>query len=424
MVIINMLILFPIIVSPYNESKPEIERRNSGYIIVYEMEGNKIYGANLNLYGNLIDTFKIAEPLWNGDLKIPKIARVSNDTFFVVYQYEPHIPISDSVYYSILGRNIFYVDSVSLGQEKILYEGYWSYGEVFGYFNPVIKGGVSGFLLMVQADMIEPVAVISAKYSFRTPTGETINTYDEIKKGMYAADFCNSCFYMIDRGRYPPPSDTIVIFKFTQTGNILDSNLLYNTDFWYTFPQMQVENEYLAVVFPFSNLSIYFFHTIDTLKNIFNTNFSWTNSFKLLSNSSYFYLFVSKGDTLKGQRFFHNGVPKDSSPQTIYIDDLPVQNIDGIWDGSRFFIVYEKNNDLYGLFVDSSFVEIKENEGYEKYNRINFKGFVLNKIYTPFFKKDILIYSIMGYRFQNKQVAPGVYIVIHKGEKSKIILLR
>lgn len=422
--IINMLILFPIIVSPYNESKPAVEKRNSGYIIVYEMEGNKIYGADLNLYGSLIDTFKIAQPLWDGNLKIPRIARVNNDTFFVVYQYEPHFPSSDTVYYSILGRNIFYIDTVSLGQEKILYEGYQSYWETFGFQNPIIKGGVSNFLLMVQPAMVEPVVVYWSEYSFRTPTGEIINTYTPPpRKGSYAADFDNSFFYIIDRD--PHFIDTTVIFKFTQTGNLLDSNLLYDATTYIgeVLPQMQAENEYLAVVFPFLNLSIYFFHTIDTLKNIFNTSFSPFNSFKLLSNSNYFYLFVAKEDTLKGQRFFFNGVPKDTLPQIVYIDDSPIKNIDGIWDGSRFFMVYEKNNDIYGLFIDSSFVNIKENGLFSKYNKINFKSFILNEIY-PLFPKDILIYNVSGTKFQNKRVASGIYIAIDKEKKTKIIFLR
>lgn len=423
--IINMLILFPIIVSPYNESKPSIEKRNSGYIIVYEMENNKIYGADLNLYGNLIDTFKIAQPLWDGDLKIPKIARVNNDTFFVVYQYEPHSPSSDTVYYSILGRNIFYIDTVSLGQEKILYEGYSSYWETFGYRYPIIKGGVSGFLLMVRCIGIEPVIVYWSEYSFRTPTGEIVNTYTPPpRKGSYAADFDGFCFYIIDRDPYF--IDTMVIFKFTQNGNLLDSNLLYDTTTYIgeVLPQIQAENEYLAIVFPFLNLSIYFLHTIDTLKGVFNTNFSPFSPFKLLSNSTYFYLFLAKGDTLKGQRFFFNGVPKDTFPQTIYIDDSPIENIDGIWDGNKFFIVYEKNNDIYGLFIDSTFVIIKENERCQKHDRINFKGFILNKVRKSFLEKDLLIYTILGTRLKSKQIASGVYIIVDKGEKSKIILLR
>jgi|Deesub1362A_J573_1020465.scaffolds.fasta_scaffold00128_33 hypothetical protein len=47
MVVIDILVMFPIIISPSPESNPKIQKRNSGYMIVYEMEDNKVYGADL-----------------------------------------------------------------------------------------------------------------------------------------------------------------------------------------------------------------------------------------------------------------------------------------------------------------------------------------------------------------------------------------
>jgi|Deesub1362A_J573_1020465.scaffolds.fasta_scaffold00128_34 hypothetical protein len=370
-----------------------------------------------------MDTFKIAEPLWDGCLEKPDIARIVNDTFFVVYQYTPHINSSDTVYYSVLGRNIFYQDSVFMGPEIILYQGINNYYSTHGYKNPFIAGGDSSYLLLVRDFTINP-AFVQSIYSFLNKTGSIVYEYSANPgTGLYSLDF-ESFFYIVDHLEPGWGGDTMYLFKFDESGNLVEKSSFYDLVTTEFFPQIQEENNYIAVAFPYNSLLIHFFHTVDTFITTFNTYSPSDVIFKLLSTPYYFYLFVVNNDTLKGQRFFFNGTPKDTSFITIYIEDSPFNNLDGIWDGTRFFLIYEKNNDIYGLFVDTT-MSVKVDEKYvKKQENIRLSSLILRNL--KFFNNKVFsLYTITGNRIDSNLPPSGIYLMRdRKGRKTKVLIFR
>ena len=415
MIIINFLFLFPIIVSPFVEKNPKVIKRNSGYIIAYQRE-DEIYGADLNQDGNLLDTFKIALPHWNGYLEKPAIGKLQNDTFFVAYQYTPYqIPPPDGILESILGREIIYSDSVIIGDEHYIFIGGYVADTSWAAMLPFIKGGNNDFLLMFWSYYYEP--------SHFFPMGEhrwiksNASNWVPFAIPYHSVDF-KDYFYTFNFG------EGGVFRKYDEYGNLIQEKIYSNlpqpdpNNYESPYTYLEEENNYLCVAYYNQDplLTLNFFHTLDTFLNTLNTEFYGIFPFKLLSITSYFYLFVADHNLIIGKRFTLNGNPAGGG--IVYHENSTVKSMDGIWDGSRFFIVYEKNNDIYGIFVDSLFsVNISE-KTFKKDKKFNIL-FLKSKNY--FSNKISPVYDITGKRIKYKLKFSGTYIV---PRKNKIIIIK
>lgn len=370
--IIISLGIFPLTQTPWTESKPAVSYYNGHYLVVYEdnRNGDKdIYGIDFSPDSSFFVNFLVTRKPY--DQKNPDVVTTEGGISGVTYE-SAHMSaywlVGDIDFNLILPNGLVRDTSGTMPLP-----GLATWQSILDFVTPMIAFYENAFLVVATASVISdwaiysyvsgvfldttadqignPFVIFDSPYFYKSPYPAVASHHNGFACVVHRfIHYKDTLFAYYMEGPLDTLPDSFFICTSTVNAGWCDRDLSYGEGSFLFTMENQGACQIECVVFSFPN----------NVLNRFNIENARNHSTAFAFDKFYLFYTDSLGQ-LYGLRIDNSGNILDPQGIPIIVDQNQKFDPDVVFDGEKFFLTFSMNNDLYGVFIDSSLsVNVKE----------------------------------------------------------------